>query len=364
MFHNNQISHFRSIGKTLLYLGCVFAFAANSHTQTTSIAFLSCIDDQKPKHPIWKALLGANPDVTVFMGDNVYLDLSRITGDSATKEFEKNYTSLKETPQFNALRMSSRTLAIWDDNDYGQRDGDGSFKHKELSKKKFLEFWDIEPSSARAQRVGNYDSAWIGEGEQRIQIILSDTRYFRSTWTRDPDAKECASGNIVPSDDEDATMLGEAQWSWLEKRLAEPAALHIFVSGIQGIPVDHCFERWAGFPQERKRLFETLSKASARSIILSGDRHLAETSRLVPRNDSSLESELIEFTSSSFTSRVGFGADEVNRYRVTDDNIRVNNFGLLTIDWDRMNINVQYFDQQGQSLKEFSTTIDILNEKR
>ena len=359
MFHNNQISHFRSIGKTLLYLGCVFAIAASSHAQTTSIAFLSCIDDQKPKHPIWKALLGANPDVTVFMGDNVYLDLSRITGESATKEFEANYTSLEETPQFNALRTSSRILAIWDDNDYGQRDGDGSFEYKELSKQKFLEFWDVEPSSARAQRVGNYDSAWIGEGERRIQIILSDTRYFRSAWTRDPDANECASGNIVPSDDEHATMLGEAQWSWLEKRLEEPAALHIFVSGIQVIPVDHCFERWAGFPQERERLIETLSKASARSIILSGDRHLAETSRMVRSDDSSLEIELIEFTSSSFTSRVGFGAGELNRYRVTDDNIRVNNFGLLTVDLDKSKFKVEYFGQSRTVLQEFETTLPI-----
>ena len=274
-----------------------------------------------------------------------------------TEEFNSNYTRLGEIPQFKALRRSSRILAIWDDNDYGQRDGDGSFEHKEFSKQKFLEFWDIEPSSDRAQREGNYDSVWIGQREQRIQVILSDTRYFRSSWKRDSSARECTSGDIVPSDNEEATILGTAQWSWLEKQLSEPAAMHIFVSGIQVIPEEHCFERWGGFPHERKRLLELLSQTEARSIILSGDRHLAETSRLLPKDESRIKNELIEFTSSSFTSRVGFGANEVNRHRVTEENIRVNNFGFLTLDWEIGSLTVEYRDRAGTTLQTYETVL-------
>ena len=291
------------------------------------------------------------------MGDNVYLDLSRMKRDAMTEEFNSNYTRLGEIPQFKALRRSSRILAIWDDNDYGQRDGDGSFEHKEFSKQKFLEFWDIEPSSDRAQREGNYDSVWIGQREQRIQVILSDTRYFRSSWKRDSSARECTSGDIVPSDNEEATILGTAQWSWLEKQLSEPAAMHIFVSGIQVIPEEHCFERWGGFPHERKRLLELLSQTEARSIILSGDRHLAETSRLLPKDESRIKNELIEFTSSSFTSRVGFGANEVNRHRVTEENIRVNNFGFLTLDWEIGSLTVEYRDRAGTTLQTYETVL-------
>jgi len=269
------------------------------------------------------------------------------------EEFNANYTRLGEIPQFKALRRSSRILAIWDDNDYGQRDGDGSFEHKEFSKQKFIEFWDIEPSSERAQREGNYDSVWIGEGEQRIHVILSDTRYFRSSWKRDASATECTSGNIVPSDEEDATILGAAQWSWLEKKLSEPAVLHIFVSGIQVIPEEHCFERWGGFPHERNRLLELLSQTNARSIVLSGDRHLAEASRFLPEDNPRINLDLIEFTSSSFTSRVGFGAGEINRYRVSEENIRVNNFGFLMMDWETGNLTVEFRDQEGTILQRF-----------
>ncbi|MCY3541611.1 MAG: alkaline phosphatase D family protein [Gammaproteobacteria bacterium] len=341
----------------MFFLWYLCALSPCAIAETTSIAFASCINDEKPNHPIWQELLKANPDVTIFMGDNVYLDLSRMKTDVISEEFDANYTRLRETPQFGELRMSSRILAIWDDNDYGQRDGDGSFEHKEFSKQKFLEFWDIEPSSARATRAGNYESVWIGEGEERIQVILSDTRYFRSSWKRDSRAAECTAGNIVPTDDENTTMLGAAQWSWLEKQLNEPAALHIFVSGIQVIPEEHCFERWGGFPHERSRLVELLSRTSARSIVLSGDRHLAETSRLLPVDSPKIENELIEFTSSSFTSRVGFGAGEVNRHRVTEENVRVNNFGFLTIDWEIGIFAVEYRDKTGATLQKFETVL-------
>lgn len=71
---------------------------------------------------------------------------------------------------------------------------------------------------------------------------------------RDSNTKDCSAGNIIPTDEGDATILGEAQWSWLEQQLKEPATLHIFVSGIQVIPDEHCSERWGGFPHERIRL--------------------------------------------------------------------------------------------------------------
>ncbi|MYC25054.1 MAG: alkaline phosphatase family protein [Gammaproteobacteria bacterium] len=361
MFRSNALPVLSSFRKQLFFLWYLCALSPCAIAETTSIAFASCINDEKPNHPIWQELLKANPDVTIFMGDNVYLDLSRMKTDVISEEFDANYTRLRETPQFGELRMSSRILAIWDDNDYGQRDGDGSFEHKEFSKQKFLEFWDIEPSSARATRAGNYESVWIGEGEEGIQVILSDTRYFRSSWKRDSQAAECAAGNIVPSADEHTTMLGAAQWSWLEKQLNEPAALHIFVSGIQVIPEEHCFERWGGFPHERDRLVELLSQTSARSIVLSGDRHLAETSRLVPTDSPKIENELIEFTSSSFTSRVGFGASETNRYRVTEENVRVNNFGFLKLDWETANFTVEYRDETGTILQRLE--VDLFNKK-
>lgn len=359
MFHNNLVPNAGSIRKRWLCLGCVFTIAPLAFAQTTSIAFASCINDENPNHPIWNVLLEAGPNVTIFMGDNVYLDLTKFSPDSTMDDFNADYARLEKTTKFQTLRASSRVLAIWDDNDYGQRDGDGSFELKDISKQKFLEFWNIDPNSERAKRAGNYESVWIEEGEQKIQVILSDTRYFRSPWERDSNAKDCSAGNIVPTDDGEATILGEAQWSWLQQQLEEPAALRIFVSGIQVIPVDHCFERWGGIPHERTRLLKLLAQTNSQTLILSGDRHLAETSRLRAAIDHDIDRELLEFTSSSFTSRVGFGAGEKNRYRVTEDNIRVNNFGLLTVDWEQAVFTVEYQDQNGKILQQFQAGMPI-----
>ena len=359
MFHDSQFPDIGTIGKQLLFLVCFYAFVPHTLAQTTTIAFASCINDERPNHPIWNVLLDSSPDVSIFMGDNVYLDLTRFSSASTIDDFKGDYDRLEKTTKFQSLRESSRVLAIWDDNDYGQRDGDRSFEFKEISKQKFVEFWNIDPSSDRAKRAGNYDSAWIGEEEQKIQVILSDTRYFRSPWTRDSNAKDCSAGDIVPTDDGHATILGEAQWNWLEQQLKEPAVLHIFVSGIQVIPLDHCFERWAGIPPERDRLLRLLSQASARVIILSGDRHLAETSRLPSNETLNIKNDLFEFTSSSLTSRTGFGANEQNRFRVTKENIRVNNFGLLTVDWELETLLVVYHDQKGQIMQQLEISIPI-----
>lgn len=150
---------------------------------------------------------------------------------------------------------------------------------------------------------------------------MLDTTYLRSPWERDSNTKDCSAGNIVPTGDEDTTVLGEAQWSWIEQQFKESVALYIFVSGIQVIPVDHRFERWAGIPHERHQLLQLLSQANDHRKIFCSDRHLAGTSRSPSNVDQDIDKELLEFTASARTSRVGWGRGGQNRYLVTDDNI-------------------------------------------
>ena len=49
---------------------------------------------------------------------------------------------------------------------------------------------------------------------KKIQVILSDTRFFRYPWKRDSKVKDSSAGNIVlKTEDGTATILGEAQWN-------------------------------------------------------------------------------------------------------------------------------------------------------
>jgi alkaline phosphatase D len=91
------------------------------------------------------------------------------------------------------------------------------------------------------------------------------------------------------------------------------------------IPDSHCFEKWANFPHERERLLNELSKANGgQTVLVSGDRHLGEVSRI----ELDGVGALYEVTASGMNS-AGAGKHEVNRFRVHDDNVRVDHFGLL-----------------------------------
>lgn len=316
----------------------------------TTIAFGSCIEDERPTHPIWDALNATQPDVMVFLGDNVYIDQSTLLPDEITPDiFNVDYLRLANIQGFQALRNSdTKIFAVWDDHDYGPNDGDSTFKHKDLAQKHFFDFWYDKPPAA-ASTPGIFRAQTVVFDDHQVQVILLDTRYFRSPWTRNDQAQECAVGSIVPSTDTATTLLGEAQWNWLERRFKESVDLHLVVSSIQVIPEEHCFERWGGMPHERERLLRLIGEATGRVVVLSGDRHLAEVSALQSADVDYLTNDLYEFTSSAMSSRVGFGGDEVNRFRVGEKNVRVHNFGLLTIDWSNNQIRGQFIKSNGEA---------------
>lgn len=62
-------------------------------------------------------------------------------------------------------------------------------------------------------------------------------------------------------------MLGDAQWRWLERELRTGGAqLHLVVSSIPVLPVDHPYEKWANFAAARRRLLATLGASGARGV--------------------------------------------------------------------------------------------------
>lgn len=323
----------------------------------TKIAFGSCAEDDFPDHPIWDAIVESNPKSMIFMGDNVYLDKKKLVLDSTVDNFKPDYDRLNNTPGFQRLRQIADFHVTWDDNDYGLNDGGGDFVLKDVSQQQFLDFWRISSDSTRYQTPGVYGADWIETHHGRIQVILTDSRYFRSPLSVDQNSSRCPFGDIVPNSDPEATMLGEAQWRWLEERLQQPAYLHILVSSVQVIPEEHCFERWSVMPLQRARLFEAISKSSAYTVLLSGDRHLAEVSVIPQRDSGGVGYDLYEFTSSPLSARSGFGAGEPNRYRAGEDNIRESNFGLMTVQWPERTITVELRDKSGTALQTYSLSL-------
>ena len=89
------------------------------------IAFGSCADQRKSQ-PIWNAVLSAEPNLFIFMGDNVYGDVSS----AAVTELKDAYAELQTVTEFQTLRGRIPILSIWDDHDYGINDGGSDFPYK------------------------------------------------------------------------------------------------------------------------------------------------------------------------------------------------------------------------------------------
>ena len=232
-------------------------------------------------------------------------------------------------PEFKKLRADCRLLAIWDDHDYGENDAGREFPKKAESQKLFLDFLGEPKGTQRRKTPGIYDSVTIGPKGKRVQFILLDTRYFRTALKRAP-KREKGKGPYGPNDSDKAEILGEAQWKWLEETLREPADLRVIASSIQVVSTTHGWETWGNFPKERERLLALLGKTKANGVlILSGDRHSAEISKL----EGALPYPLFDVTSSAMNQKQR-PQDEENPNRVGERYFE-ENFGLLKIDWSK-----------------------------
>ena len=110
-----------------------------------------------------------------------------------------------------------------------------------------------------------------------MQLLLLDTRYFRDGLERGK--RGAVTGPYRPTKDTRKTLLGEAQWAWLETQLRRPAELRLIASSIQVVSRENGWETWGNFPHERQRLFDLVKTTGANGVlILSGDRHMSELS--------------------------------------------------------------------------------------
>jgi alkaline phosphatase D len=313
----------------LLMLAMAFTAAgARAEDETLSrIAFGSCAKQDRPQ-PIWDAVVGTDPQLFLFIGDNIYGD----SRDMAV--LQAKWDLLGAQPGYQRLRAAAPVLAVWDDHDYGENDAGADYPPRRESQKVFLDFFDEPADSPRRQRDGVYLAKTFGPPGRRVQVILLDTRFFRGALTRQKWEAEAGSGehgSYVPTNDPEATILGETQWQWLEAQLKQPADLRIIASSIQVVPDQHGWEKWGNFPHERKRLFELIRATRAEGVVLlSGDRHHAEISRL-PAD--AVGYPLHDVTSSSLN------APSKWRNELNDDRVGViytgENFGTVAVDWQQ-----------------------------
>ncbi len=285
-------------------------------------------------------------DLFLMIGDNVYGDRDGrdyAVDDPELAELRRSFADLAARPEFLAVRATIPMLATWDDHDYGSNDGGREFAFKRYSEIIHETFWGV-PGEVKA-RPGVYDSYIFGPEGQRVQIILLDTRYFRSPLN--PTDAYGAEGKerYIPSTPEmEQDMLGEAQWNWLAQELVKDADIRLVVSSIQVLPDNHGWEAWRTMPEERARLYQTISDTGAKGVVfLSGDRHAA----FLYRNTQVLPYPAYELTSSSLNMSFSTETSERDVFQI-GAGYTLTNFGDVVIDWDAGTIALSILSESGE----------------
>ena len=220
--------------------------------------------------------------------------------------------------------------AIWDDHDYGRNDGGGDYPLKKQSEALFLDFWKVPTNDVRRQREGIYYATFHQIGDIKIQMIFLDTRYFRSKLKKSPLKFTKRFTQYMPTQDKEATLLGDAQWLWLEQELAKSADIRIIASSIQVLASNHGWEKWSNFPAERKKLLMALKTRKGGDILLiSGDRHFSALYEM-PGASINSKNSLLEFTSSSLNNSWK-GAKETDTLMVEEPFGRLGSYGKITL---------------------------------
>ncbi|CAM6015318.1 unnamed protein product [Sphagnum balticum] len=379
-----------------IFYGLIIVDAATTTTTTTSvenngkpisrISFGSCSNQTAPQ-PIWDAVLRFDPDLFIWLGDNIYADSKKprkFTGKGRNSgpwkntprffqvtaaEMEHQYQLMKNVSGYVKLREQTEVIGTWDDHDFGLNDAGKELEGKQTSQKLMLDFLDEPLDSPRRRQEGVYTSYTYGPAGRQIKVILLDTRYHR-----DPIGS-------------DGTMLGDAQWQWFENELRNSSAqIHIIGSSIQVVAnfsaMSQPFfsvESWNLFPKERMKLYDLLQETNVSGVMfISGDVHFGE----IARYDCGLSYPLYDFTSSGITQGVEELAPPPLSYIlafaswITPNTLRVynprcryhscvygkQNFGGLEINWDAdpVAINVDIRDVHGVPVLGTSFTLNEL----
>lgn len=281
-----------------------------------------------------------NPDLYVFLGDNIY-------GDTENMDvMQEKYELLCSKKDFIALKKKAPFLATWDDHDFGVNDGGKEYPKKAESKQVFMEFWEETNNTERMAHEGIYDAKIIGEGDKRVQIILLDCRTFRTA------LKESDFYVYEQNSDPEASILGAAQWAWLEQQLSKPAEIRIIASSIQFVAEFNNSESWANFPLEQEKMYNLIESTNANgALLISGDVHHSDLSKFTPSNIY----PLYDFTSSGIT---GTSTPSPNVHRIGNA-LSENNIGMIDIDWNGIDTKIKLSILNASENVTLEHTIDL-----
>lgn len=325
--------------KVLLFLLFFLPLIISAQDTIYSIAFGSCGHQDKPLL-IFNNVVEHHPDLFVFLGDNIYGDTESMF------KLKRKYRKLGRKKTYKNLKKTTPIIATWDDHDYGEDDQGKYYPKKEQSKQVFMKFFNEPKNSARRTHEGIYNSYYFDTHGKKIQIILLDLRTFRSDLIHNDKLFVLDSLHYYPIDylqnfSPDSTIMGSAQWTWLESELRKPADVRIIGSSTQFATEYNGYETWSNFPMEQQKMLDLIKTTGANGVVfISGDVHYSELSKI--ENPGAYP--IYDLTASGLTEEWKFATP--NKFRVGGP-VMENHFGMINVLWkqDELSLSLEIWDK-------------------
>jgi alkaline phosphatase D len=321
----------------------------------TTVLIGSCLDEEKGPSAALMSIANEQADLFLMVGDNVYGDRdgrAYVNNQTDLDELRESFSDLAAREDFQAVRAAHPMMVAWDDHDYGANDSGQEFPFRGLAERIHEVFWGLDDEDV-GQWPGTYYARSFGPEGQRVQVIMLDTRFFRSSLTPTDEWGAKGKERYLPAPTGSMQdMLGAAQWTWLENQLRQPADIRLIASSIQIMPTVHGWEAWSVLPDERQRLFDLIKKAEATGVVfLSGDRHTA----FIYEEDGVLPYAAHELTASSLNVSFLGESDEFDNRQI-GSGYPPENYGAVEIDWEARTIALKVKDNAGQTVRQNDLT--------
>lgn len=257
-----------------------------ANAEGDSFAVVSCSDDRYPEQKeMWESLSRQEPEWILAIGDNSYADSERKKGEKyvSPEVVWRRYAETRNRLQIFRQKKLIPMVALWDDHDFGMNNGGRYYPFRNEVKKVFQAFYPQADQGEGFQVGPGVSSLWkIGPHS----FYLLDARSFRSEGGPSPACLKnrthslCKDQSIeVPKED---IHLGTDQEIWLLNALREDQNSQLWLAkGDQWLGAYQPFESFdARHPKSFSRTMKMIKSAGKQVVLLSGDRHSSEVTRV------------------------------------------------------------------------------------
>lgn len=326
-----------------------FVFTSYNPNESTRILVGSCAYSppkalrwmSPSKQFIYNSMRKDSAKTMLWTGDNQYfLKRDYFSHPLKFKRFVKQRTHVK-IDRF--LKNGWQHYAVWDDHDFGPNDCTGDYPLKASSLKLHQAFW---PNASYG--LPNDSGIYTSFSKPNADFFLTDGRYHKTK----------------PSD-ENPTMLGKTQLTWLFESLKKSkAAFKFIVVGSQFVNNKSKNDAFHHFPEEQKKIMDFIKQNRIEGVVfLSGDKHYSDLLKMPVEN----AYPLYDFTCSPLTSYAIYTDPYLDEpWRVPGTLLKDQNYGSVEVvkKNDAYECILSVFNQKGKLVWEHKITQTELSFKK